>query len=51
MKSQVLNIGKALLESDDYKRFCEEYDKVEKYIYRLKVETQVQIILNFINEP
>lgn len=50
MESQVLNIGKALLEDADYKRFCEEYHKVEKYICRLKIDTQVQILLTFLNE-
>ena len=50
MRDQVLSIAKVLLDKEDYNRFVDEYNKVEKYICRLKVGTQFKIVFRFMTE-
>lgn len=49
-RTTVLNVGKVTLPKEEYKRFEKEYLTVEKYIRGLNVDTQVNLVKEFINE-
>lgn len=49
-REEVLRIGKLLLDATEFNKFEREYNKVEKFIFRLNTDTQVDMILKFISE-
>jgi len=49
-KNQVLDLGKRILDKPEFTKYCNEYTKIEKYISKLKPDTQINILLHNISE-